>query len=53
MASSIKKKNIYIYDSKSLKIFRKLSFSDNFTIETDNEARISLKKDKICGCPEN
>ena len=41
-------KNIYIYDSKSLKIFRMLSFSDNFTIETDNEAWISLKKDKIC-----
>ena len=39
---------IYIYDSKSLKIFRKWSFSDNFTIETDNEARISFKKDKIC-----
>ena len=34
-----------MYDSKSLKIFRKWSFSDNFTIETDNEARISLWKD--------
>ena len=33
-----------MYDSKSLKIFRKWSFSDNFTIETDNGAQISLKK---------
>ena len=39
MASSAKKK---IYDSKSLKTFRRWSFGDNFTIETDDEAQISL-----------
>ena len=40
MASSAKKK--YNYDSKSW------SFSDNFTIETDDKAQISLRKQKIC-----
>ena len=44
-AFSAKKKN---YDSKSLKTFRRWSFSDNFTIETDDEAHISLRKQKIC-----
>ena len=38
MASSAKK----IYDSKSLKTFRRWSSSDNFTIESDEEAQISL-----------
>ena len=38
MASSAKKK----YDSKSLKTFRRWSSSDNFTIESDEEAQISL-----------
>ena len=36
------------YDSKSLKTFRRWSVSDNFTIETDDEAQISLRKQKIC-----
>ena len=44
-AFSAKKK---YYDSKSLKTFRRWSFSDNFTIETDDEAHISLRKQKIC-----
>ena len=45
MASSAQKKN----GSKSLKtLVRMKSFSDNFTVETDDEARISLWKDKIC-----
>ena len=45
MASSAEKKN----GSKSLKtIIRMKSFSDNFTVETDDEAQISLRKDKIC-----
>ena len=35
MASSAKKK---IYDSKSSKTIRMKSFSDNFTVETDDEA---------------
>ena len=35
MASSAKKK---IYDSKSSKTVRMESFSDNFTVETDDEA---------------
>ena len=35
MASSAKKKK---YDSKSLKTFRRWSFSDNFTTETDDKA---------------
>ena len=39
MASSAKTK---VYDSKSLKTIRMKSFSDNFTVETDDEARISL-----------
>ena len=39
---SIAKKKKYNYDSKSLKTFRRWSFSDNFTIETDDEAQISL-----------
>ena len=41
MASSAKKE---IHDSKSLKTFRRWSFGDNFTIETDDEAQISLQK---------
>ena len=41
IASSAKKE---IHDSKSLKAFRKWSFGDNFTIETDDEAQISLRK---------
>ena len=44
MASSAQKKN----GSKSLKTIRRKSFSDNFTVETDDEAWISLWKDKIC-----
>ena len=35
-----------IWHSKSLKTFRRWSFSDDFT---DDEAQISLWKDKICG----
>ena len=31
-----------IYDSKSVKTFRRWSSSDNFNVETDDEARISL-----------
>ena len=43
MASSAEKKN----GSKSLKtIIRMKSFSDNFTVETDDEAQISLQKDQ-------
>ena len=41
-AFSAKKK---YYDSKT---FRRWSFSDNFAIETDDEAHISLRKQKIC-----
>ena len=36
------------YDSKSLQTFKRWSFSDDFTVETDDEAQISLWKDKIC-----
>ena len=39
MASSAKKKK---YVSKSLKTFRRWSFGGEFTIETDDEAQISL-----------
>ena len=45
MASSAKTK---VYDSKSLKTIRMKSFCDNFTVETDDVAQISLWKDKIC-----
>ena len=45
MASSAKKIRC---DSKSLKTISMQSFSDNFTVQTDHEARISLWKDKIC-----
>ena len=45
MASSAKKKK---NDSKSFKTFRRWSFSDNFTLETDDEAQISLRKHEIC-----
>ena len=45
MVSSAKKKK---YDSKSFETFVRWSFSDNFTLETDNEAQISLRKHKIC-----
>ena len=45
MASSAKTK---VYDSKSLQTIWMKSLSDNFTVETDDEARISLRKDKIC-----
>ena len=33
------------YDSNSLKTFKRRAFSDNFTVETDDVARISLWKD--------
>ena len=38
MASSPKRKK---YHSNSLKTFKRRSFSDNFTVETDDEAWIS------------
>ena len=44
MASSAQKK---MYNSKRLKTIRMWPFSDNFTVQTDDEARISLWK-KIC-----
>ena len=36
---TVPKKN---YDSKSLQTFKRWSFSDDFTVETDDEAQISL-----------
>ena len=44
MASSPKRKKIH--DSKSLRTFRRWSFSDNFTVETDDEAE-SLYEETI------
>jgi len=45
MASAAKKKK---YDSVSLKTFKRWSFSDDFTAETDDEDQIALLKSKIC-----
>ena len=44
MASGAKKKK---HDSVSLKTFKRWSFSDDFTVETDDEGQISLLKCKI------
>ena len=35
-------------DSKSLQTFKRWSFSDDFIVETNDKAQISLWKDKIC-----